>query len=126
MNIKTKNTCNNQFTQVNKHSRFLRPFVDIKKGISDKKGPLPPMKKLKFEMTKVYMGIPHPMEDFIFQMQYPPLPVAFQSQTLYVDSNLYPPCIALISSLLNSVLGMPSDYRNRSSAQSRISRYFIS
>ena len=82
------------------------------------------MKKLRFEMTKVYMGIPPPMEDFIFQMQYPPLPIAFQSRTLYVDTNLYPPCIRLISSLLNGILGMPSDYRNRSSAQSKMSFSF--
>ena len=59
-----------------------------------------------------------------FTLQYPLPPVDLQSRRLYEDTNLYPLSISLISSLLNGVLGMASDYRNISWAQSRISLYF--
>ena len=47
--------------------------------------PPPPMKKFRFEMTKVYMGIPPPWKMLYFRwpkctLQYPPLPIALECQ----------------------------------------------
>ena len=44
----------------------------------------PPMKKFRFEMTKVYSGIP------------PPPPIGLESGRSYVETNLYPPWIPLV------------------------------
>ena len=71
----------------------------------------PPPQKLnfKFEMTKVYSGIPPPTppkwktSDLRwpkFTPEYPsPPPVGWQSWRSYVETNLYPPWIPLVSSV---------------------------
>ena len=59
------------------------------------------MKNFRFEMTKVYSGIPPPMKNFRFEMTkvYSRIPPGLESGRSYVETNLYPLWIPLIVSV---------------------------
>ena len=67
----------------------------------------PPMKNFRFEITKVYSGIPpSQMKNFRFEMTkvysgIPP-PPPLKSGRSYVETNLYPPWIPLVIPLLET------------------------
>ena len=66
--------------------------------------PSPKMKNFRFEMTKVYSGIPPQNEklqiwDDQSLLQNTPPPIGLQSWRWYVETNLHPPWIPLVSLL---------------------------
>ena len=93
------------------NSKFLSKFSRKPlSGISDQKAPPPneklqiwddqsllrntlpkKMKNFRFEMTKVYSGIP------------PPLRLGLESGRSYMETNLYPPWIPLVSMVMTEI-----------------------